>query len=89
MAELYAQIISLLFGILNAGLRARMSLLHLLYFFILTIKILFEIANSLLGGIAGLSLLIQVLASLLGPFLRNKNLLSDLRSEVGKNPIKT
>ena len=89
LEELYAQIVGLLCGILKASFRACMSLLHLFYFIIQAIKILFEIASGLLGDIAGLSLPMQVLTSLLGPFLSNKNLLSDLRPEGNKDPVKT
>ena len=75
------QIISLLSGVFKAGLRARTTLFCLLYFTAQAIIFLPEVASSLLGSTAGLSLTIKVLTSLLGPFLSNKDLLSDLRQK--------
>ena len=79
--ELLAQILSLLGGVFKSGLRARTTLLCLLYFTAQAILFLPEGAGSLLDSKAGLSLTVQVLASLLGPLLGNKNLLSDLRQK--------
>ena len=79
MAELLAQILNLLSGIFKAGLRARATLFCLIYFTAQAIIFLPKVASSLLGSTAGLSLTVKVLTSLLGPFLSNKDLLSDLR----------
>ena len=42
---------------------------------------LLEVASSPLGSTAGLSLTVKVLTCLFGPFLSNKDLLSDLRQK--------
>ena len=76
-----AQILSLLSGIFKAGLRARTTLFCLLYFIAEVIIFLPEVANSLLGNTAGLSLTVKVLTCLFGSFLSNKDLLSDLRQK--------
>ena len=73
-----AQILSLLSGVFKAGLRARAILFCLLYFTAQKIIFFPEVAGSLLGSTVGLSLTVKVLASFLGPFLSNKDLLSDL-----------
>ena len=75
------QILSLLSGVFKAGLRARTTLFCLLYFIAQMIIFLPKVANSLFGSTAGLSLTVKVLTSLLGPFLSNKDLLSDLRQK--------
>ena len=76
--ELLGQILSLLGSVFEFDLGASATLLCLLHF--ATQAILFQSkgADSLLSSEAGLSLTVQVLASLLGPLLGNKNLLSDL-----------
>ena len=76
-----AQILSLLSDVFKAGLRARATLFCLLYFTAQAIIFLPEVAGSLLSSKAGLSLTVKVLVSLLGPFLSNKDLLSDLRQK--------
>ena len=76
-----AQILSLLSGVFKAGLRACTTLFCLLYFTAQAIIFLPEVTSSLLGSTAGLSLTMKVLTSLLGPFLSNKDLLSDLRQK--------
>ena len=73
-----AQILSLLSGVFKAGLRVRTIPFCLLYFTAQAIIFLPKVASSLLGSTAGLSLTVKVLTSLLGPFLNNKDLLSDL-----------
>ena len=73
------QILSLLSGVFKASLRARTTLFCLLYFTAQAIIILPEVASSLLDSTTRLSPTVKVLTSLLGPFLSNKDLLSDLR----------
>ena len=77
--ELLAQILSLLGNGLESGLGASASLLCLFHF--ATHAILFQPkgVGSLLNSEAGLSLTVQIFASLLSPLFGNKNLLSDLR----------
>ena len=76
-----AQILSLLNGVFKAGLRVRAALLCLLYFIAEAIIFLPEVASSPLGSTAGLNLTVKVLTCLFGPFLSNKDLLSDLRQK--------
>jgi len=76
--ELLAQILSLLGGVFKSVLRAHATLLCLFYFTAPAILFLPKGTGSLLGNKAGLSLTVQILASLLGPLLSNKDLLSDL-----------
>ena len=58
-----------------------MVLLCLLQFMAQTIVFLLEVACSPLSSTAGLSLIVEVLTCLLGPFLSNEDLLSDLRQK--------
>ena len=81
--ELLAQILSPLSGIFKPGLGACATLLRLLHLAAQAILFLPKGAGSLLSSEAGLSLIVQVLVSLLGPLLSNKNLLSDLRRNNG------
>ena len=76
------QILSLLGSVFKSGLGARATLLRLFDFATQAILFLPKVAGSLLSSKAGLSLTVQVLASLLGPLLGNKNLLSDLRQKM-------
>ena len=80
--ELLAQVLSLLSSVFKSGLSACATLLRLLDFTTQAILFLPKGAGSLLSNKAGLSLTVQVLASLLGPLLDNKNLLSDLRQKI-------
>ena len=79
--ELLAQILSLLGDVLKSGLGARATFLRLLHLTAQAILFLLKGADSLLSSEVGLSLIVQILVSLLGPLLDNENLLSDLRKK--------
>ena len=64
-----------------SGLSARANPLRLLHLAAQAILFLPKIASSRLSNEAGLSLIVHILASLLGPLLSNENLLSDLRKK--------
>ena len=76
------QVLSLLSSVFKSGLGTRATLLRLLDFATQAILFLPKVTSSLLGSKVGLSLTVQVLASLLGPLLGNKNLSSDLRQKM-------
>ena len=81
--ELLAQILSLLGSGFESGLGASATLLCLFHFAAQAILFQLKGAGSLLSNEAGLSVTVQILVSLLGPLLGNKNLLSDLRRNNG------
>ena len=76
-----AQILSLLGSVFKPDLGASTTLLCFLHFATQVILFPPKGAGNLLTSEAGLGLTVQVLASLLGPLLGNKNLLSDLRKK--------